>query len=293
MMSLRISYILCFCCIVVMLDGAMAQLPETDIWLFQIEKQEKESVCKNGINITNRPGYDNQPAFSPDNKTVLYSSVRADKQADIYGYRIGSKKTNRLTNTPESEYSPTITPDGLMFSVVVVEVDSAQRIQCYSLDGHRRCYTVSPEDSVGYHTWYNADSILYYKLTEPHSLHIQNIRTGNDVKICNKPCRAFKTIPGTHYFIYGVKDTAGVVYRKYDPVLKKSMDYARAATQSEDFIWNAEWGLVRSEGSALLRYDERQALWIPLFDFSTQGIQKITRFMFDSKNKQLVLVSNK
>ena len=288
MMRLR-SIVFCF----LLVGSAFGQLPETDVWLFRIEKQEKGCVYKDGLNITNRPGYDNQPCFTPDDRQVLYASVREDKQSDIYCYQIGSKKTVRLINTRESEYSPTITPDGKLFSVVVVEADSAQRIQCYSIDGHRRCYTVMTDDSVGYHTWYNADSMLYYKLTEPHSLHIQNLQNGQDVKLCDKPCRAFKIIPGSHEFIYGVKDSTSVIYRRYDPTLKKSRDYASAKTQAEDFIWNTQWGLIRSEGSVLLRYDEKQENWLTLFDFSALGIRKITRFMFDSKNKQLVLVSNK
>src|SRR5580765_3915779 len=36
------------------------------------------------INITNNPGYDNQPFFLPDSSAVLFSSRRDGQQNDIY-----------------------------------------------------------------------------------------------------------------------------------------------------------------------------------------------------------------
>ena len=40
------------------------------------------------INISNSPGYDNQPSFLPDSSAVLFSSNRDGKQTDIYRYDI-------------------------------------------------------------------------------------------------------------------------------------------------------------------------------------------------------------
>ena len=42
------------------------------------------------VNITNRSGYDNQPSFSKDEKSIYFTSIRNDKQADIYLYNIKS-----------------------------------------------------------------------------------------------------------------------------------------------------------------------------------------------------------
>src|SRR5215813_5792800 len=40
------------------------------------------------VNITNNPGYDNQPFFLPDSSGLLFSSNRDGKQNDIYRYDI-------------------------------------------------------------------------------------------------------------------------------------------------------------------------------------------------------------
>jgi dipeptidyl aminopeptidase/acylaminoacyl peptidase len=86
------------------------------IAIFVIDK-EGVSVGK-PINITNNPGYDNQPFFLPDSSGVLFSSRRDGQQNDIYRYDIGKKTVTQLTHTPENEYSPTVTPDGKTFSTV-------------------------------------------------------------------------------------------------------------------------------------------------------------------------------
>src|SRR3989442_341427 len=60
--------------------------------------------------VTDFAGYNNQPFFMPDGRSLLYTSIR-NKQADIYRYDLNTGATTQVTNTPESEYSPTLMPD--------------------------------------------------------------------------------------------------------------------------------------------------------------------------------------
>jgi hypothetical protein len=268
------------------------QLPETDIWLFKIEKKENKYSYSNPLNINNRKGYDNQPAFTSDGKSIYYVSIDNDKQADIYKYDISKKLSVNITRSEVSEYSPTVLPLDLGFSAVVVEKDSTQRVWRFNLDGTFNSIVHEGTDSIGYHTWLNKDTLLYYKLTNPHSLRALNLKTNDDVWICNNPCRAFKKIGNTSQFIYAIKDSAFVEFRIYNPSLRESKIYTTYPSANEDFIWHSELGLLKSEGSDLMRYNEQNKSWEVLFSFSDLGIKKITRFMFDSKTKQLALVSN-
>src|SRR6476660_844793 len=105
--------------------------PATEIYLAPFVEGEKKvtqigiiTIERSGmsvgtaVNITNNPGYDNQPCFLPDSSGVLFSSNRDGKQNDIYRYDIATKAVTQLTHTPENEYSPTIMPDGKTFSTV-------------------------------------------------------------------------------------------------------------------------------------------------------------------------------
>src|ERR1041385_7878051 len=105
--------------IVLGLSEMAAQLPDTDLWLFKIKTEDKKLILGDGKNITSRKGYDSQPSFTPDNKGILYVSIREDKQADVYRYDLGKEQSFQVTKTKESEYSPNYTPDCKSISCVV------------------------------------------------------------------------------------------------------------------------------------------------------------------------------
>ncbi|HEV2765048.1 MAG TPA: hypothetical protein VGV38_18850, partial [Pyrinomonadaceae bacterium] len=103
--------------------------PSTDIFL--VEVVSRGSLWRFGRprNVTAREGYDNQPHFEPGGGALLYTSIREDRQADIYRFdvRPGGAQT-RVTATREDEYSPTPMPGGRFISVVRVEADKTQRL---------------------------------------------------------------------------------------------------------------------------------------------------------------------
>jgi hypothetical protein len=280
-----------------------AQMPETDIWLYEIKKTPSGIILHKGLNITNRPGYDNQPHFSPDNKQLYFVSVKEDKQADVYSYNIGNKKTLQLTHTPESEYSPTVSPDRKSLVCVVVLSDSSQIILPLDIKtGYASVYPdhktkfedkqISAFDSVGYFSFLNSDTVLYYKLTGIHSLRAHSISKGSDVLIAENITRSFRPAMKNNFF-YVVKGEKSNVIRLYDIYLKKSEEYAVAKAENEDFIWDKSLGLIKSDGSKLMRYNAELKTWIELGDFSAAGISRITRFTISPNGRFLALVSNK
>src|SRR5215471_16067287 len=93
--------------------------PPNDILVVDLTAHGGEIRLGAPRRITEWIGYNNQPSFLPDGDSLLYTSIR-DKQADIYRYDLKSRKTTQVTDTAESEFSPTITPDGNYFSVVRV-----------------------------------------------------------------------------------------------------------------------------------------------------------------------------
>src|ERR1051326_3706045 len=97
--------------LIILSVSAKGQLPDTDIFLASIKKSKDGKMAfSKPKNITNRKGYDNQPYFTPDGKSILYVSVQDEKQqADIYSYNLNSHKSIPVTKTEESEYSPNLT----------------------------------------------------------------------------------------------------------------------------------------------------------------------------------------
>jgi len=268
-----------------------SQLPNTDLWLLKIEKDNQGQLgLTNPLNATNRYGYDNQPSFSDDGKKIYYVSIREDKQADIYTYDLGSKKNISFTKTRISEYSPTLTDAGKSIASVVVEADSAQRIHFINTIsglGEKKLDL----DSVGYFMLLNSDTVIYYKLTQPHSLRYYVKSTHEDKWLADAPIRTFRAL-NRHSFIYGIKDSLKVTFYVYNFLLHKATRFAEYPSPGEDIAWHPTYGLVKSEENKLLHFNSEKQVWILLFDLSTFPIKKITRFAFDPKNKYLVVVDN-
>ena len=274
-----------------------SQMPETDIWVVNLIKKEGKYSFEKPLNFTNRKGYDNQPSFSFDGKEIYYVSNKDSNQTDVFVYNLKNKTTQLVCQSQESEYSPTLRCDKKFLTCVTVLKDSSQKLLNYDIENKMPATEISDKinnpDSVGYFTWLNKDTVLYYKLTNPHSLRAWNIHTHKDVWICDNPTRAFKKYGNSSQFIYGLKkDSSSVEFRIYNPTLKESKVYASYPSLNEDFVWNDELGLIKSENAELLCYHQSSKTWQVLFSFSQLGIKKITRFVFDTKNKRLAIVSH-
>jgi Tol biopolymer transport system component len=137
--------------------------PSSHIFLAEIRIEKGELKFGQPVKITTNAGYNNQPSFLPDGQAILYTSIR-DKQADIYRYDVGSGATNQVTNTPESEYSPTLMPDGKNISVVRVEADGTQRLWKFPLAGGPPSLILENVKPVGYHWWIDKNTLALFIL---------------------------------------------------------------------------------------------------------------------------------
>src|SRR5829696_7789950 len=187
--------------------GAGAQgAPDTDVWLAPLSRIGDSLVVGAPRNVTRRPGYDNQPSFTPDSRAILYTAV-VDGQAEIFRYDLASGASTRLTSTPESEYSPTVTPDGKWFSVVRVEKDSTQRLWKFPLAGGEPVLVLPGVKPVGYHTWIDDSTLVLFVLGRPATLQLADVHTGVARAIARDVGRSIQRVPGARAFTYVQRDS--------------------------------------------------------------------------------------
>ncbi len=139
-----------------------AGVPDTDIFLLSVKNLDAAPDPANLRNLTARPGYDNQPAFVPGEQALLFSSVRDGKQADIFKYQFGQEVLQQLTDTDESEYSPTPFGTAGRFSVVRVEQDGSQRVWSFNAAGRDPRLLLPQWSNVGYHDWIDDRRVLAF-----------------------------------------------------------------------------------------------------------------------------------
>src|SRR5262249_864272 len=148
-----------------------------------LSMKDGKPVLGEPVNITKRAGYDNQPYFIPSGKELFYTSIRKDEQADIYKYDLTKKSEIPFTNTPESEYSPTLTPDKRFISVVRGEADKKQHLWRFPLSGGKPEILIPSVEPVGYHCWLSSNTVALFVLGEPPTLQIVNLSGGKPAVI--------------------------------------------------------------------------------------------------------------
>jgi len=276
------------------LQAAAAPLA-TDIYLADLRVAQGRVSIGAPVNVTARPGYDNQPSFLPDGRAFLYTSVREDSQADIYRYDIDQKTSVRLTTTRESEYSPTPLPDGTGFSVVRVEADSTQRLWAFDLDGSRPRLVLDSIKPVGYHAWADARTLVLFVLGSPATLQIVDAASpsGRGEVIARDIGRSLQPVPGHPSVSFVQRDSAaGPWLDELDVRTHRISQLVKAPAGADFFVWTRAGIVLTASGTKLLQWDPRRGSeWEEVADFAAAGLTIITRPPVSQKGDRLAIVA--
>jgi dipeptidyl aminopeptidase/acylaminoacyl peptidase len=283
--------------IVAGLVGAAALLPaqqappSTDIFLAPLSVENGRPVIGTPVNVTNRPGYDNQPSFTPDGHAFLFTATHEDGQSDIYRYDLVTKQITRVTTTPESEYSATVMPGGQRFSVVRVEADSTQRLWSFALDGSDPKLLLETVKPVGYYAWIDAENLALFILGKPNALVHANTRTGQADTLSRDIGRSLQPLPsgGGFSFVAHVDSISSVRVVQW-PANSRRAEVA-LPKGGEDFAWLTRDVLLASSGSRLFYWQRGAQAVAEAADLSDAGLSNITRLAVSPDRKWLAIVA--
>lgn len=267
------------------------QPPSTDIFLAPLSIENGRPVIGAPFNVTNRPGYDNQPSFTPDGQAFLFTSTHDDGQSDIYRYDLASKQITRITTTPESEYSATVMPGGQRFSVVRVESDSTQRLWSFALDGSDPKLLLETVKPVGYYAWIDANNVALFVLGKPNALVHADIRTGQADTLSRDIGRSLQPLPsgGGFSFVAHVDSVSSVRVVQW-PANSRRAEVA-LPRGGEDFAWVTRDLLLASSGSKIFYWRRGAHAMVDAADFSEAGLGSITRLAVSPDRKWLAIVA--
>lgn len=310
---------------------AAAQAPNTDVYLAPIERIGDSIVVGTPVNVTRRPGYDNQPSFTLDSRSILYVA-QADGQTDIWRYDIALRRSRRLTRTPESEYSPTPIPGERRFSAVRVERDSTQRLWSFNMAGTDARLLLRDLKPVGYHGWLDSRRLVAYVLGTPSTLHLINRDGSGDTIIARDVGRAIQPLPqgSNALFTFTQRDSAGrhriFVYRgatvttRYgrtvvtlrrdgvdamasntgitvdSAVKSREPPYELVASPADNEFHTRtpDNVLVSASASKLIRWNATlgaASAWLPVADLGQYGLRNVSRLAFSPDGNWLAFVA--
>jgi WD40 repeat protein len=272
--------------------AAAQQPPGTDVYLLDLSVRGGRMQLGKALNITDRDGYDNQPSFTADGRSVLYTSIREDGQADIYRYDIARRQTVRVTRTAESEYSPTLTPDRRGISVVRVEPDSTQRLWRFGLDGGEGELLLPDVRPVGYHAWADGNTVALFVLGSPATLQFADLRTGQSTVVAENIGRSLHRVPGRAAISFLRKTAEGERWiEEIDVASRTVRPLVRPLDPGEDYAWTPDGKLLMGQGSKLFLWDRSTGgEWREIADLEGAGIREITRIAVSPKGDRIALV---
>ena len=269
--------------------------PNTEVFLAPITLNGDKVQVGRAVNITSRPGYDNQPSFTPDGAAVLYTSTREDAQADIYRYDRKSNRITRLTTSaPESEYSATVMPGGKRFSVIRVERDSTQRLWSFDLEGRDPRVVLDSLKPVGYHTWIDAATVVTYVLGRPNTLYVVDVKSGSTSLVAHDVGRSLARVPGQRAFTFlqSADSAWWLTLATVPPTGDVTSDRLTRMPQGADYVvWTRDGTAITASGTKLLTWRKGATSWTEAADLSSQGVVHITRLALSPDERTLAFVA--
>jgi WD40 repeat protein len=265
--------------------------PASDIFIIDVISHNGRTRLGQPVKINTSVGYNNQPSFTADGQSILYTSIR-DKQADIYRYDLRGGTTTQITKTPESEYSPTLMPDRQSISVVRVEADGTQRLWKFPLAGGAPSLILEKIKPVGYHLWIDDHTLALFILGKPNTLQIADTRTEKAEIIAENPGRILRRIPHENKFsfVHKVSDQNWLI-ESFDLRAKALTTIIQTFPGVEDYAWTPAGDLLMANGAKLFLRTKSDWAWQQVADFSNAGLKTITRIAVSPKGDRIAFVA--
>ena len=276
--------------------NAQARSTGTDVWIVPMKQTGIAVSFGDPRNVTDRPGYDNQPSFTLKGDAVFYTATDEKGKTDAWRFTLPDGKPERVTSYPMNVYSPTQTPDGKWFSVIGVEPDSTQRLWKIPLDGKGTPSKVNDNLKIGYHVWTGDHSLVVYVLGSggrggtPSTLQIIDDHNGRAEIVATNVGRALQKIPGRDAVSFQqlVRDSLPWIV-DLDLRTKQKRELVQAPKGADYHVWAPNGALLTAAASAIFRYTDDG--WAPVADFAKFGVKNISRIAVSPRGNWLAFVA--
>lgn len=278
--------------LLILLLGATPSFAQTnpEVFLGDLKVTNQGLSVTNLQNISNNPGYDNQPSFLADNSGVLIASTR-DAQTDIALYDIKSKQLHYLFETPSfSEYSPVQMPDRRDISFIILAEDGTQQFW-KSSPGKKKPDVIESDDVIGYYAWFDNDSYLCFVLpteNKPTTLQFHNRATGEKKELGENPGRSIHKIPGKDALSFLNKNHTPWLIQAYYPKTDSLSEITNVPFQMEDMAWTPSGSIVMGNGNTLSIWTDGKGWSKEMLVFEKDGT--ISRLAVSPDGKKIAIV---
>lgn len=278
--------------------------PRTDVYVAPLSTTDGRLMMGKPENISASPGYDNQPFFTPDGEALLLTSARGSTnsacgspQTDIYRYDLNARVLTQVTDTPECEYSPTVTPDRGI-STIRVEADGTQRLWRFDSSGKNPSLVLADIKPVGYHAWLDDRTVALFVLGKPATLQVANTSTGKGEIVARNIGQSILRMPGGGIsFVQqagtgaeGTLTVTGLTVENGKPSVEPLTAVVPGASQAH-LAWTPDGTLLMAHDGRLHAWRAGTSSWQPIADLTVLGLANVTRLAVSPKGDRIAIVA--
>ncbi|WP_299334517.1 nuclear transport factor 2 family protein [uncultured Psychroserpens sp.] len=264
----------------------------TEVFLFDIETQGSKIDVKNGKNLSNNEGYDNQPTFLND-RYILFASTR-NNQTDIAKYDMRYDSKSWLNFSEGGEYTPLKIPNKNAVSAVRLDPDGKQRLYTYNMSNGESSELIE-DIVVAYYTWYDEQTVVSAVIEDDNlNLYVSNLEEGRSRKYQLNVGRSFHKIPGSNLVSYISKENENKwQIKSLNPISGTTKVIANTMEGVEDICWLNSKTILCGKDNILYKLTlQKDNNWKQVADLSSSGITKITRLATNPESDKLLIAGD-
>lgn len=275
------------------------ELPECDIFLFELGGNNQSPKIKLVGNITDRPGYDNQPWFTPNSQSVLYTANGKPDRTDVFEYFIEEAETRQVTDSINQEYSPQISPDNQTLSYVTDGATANQSVWSMKRDGSQESWLMQhlgEREPVGYYSWNHANGyILFWSRYGFNIRLIHQDRRVSHYVAGNTPPASPWIIPNTEKFSFVHQQANGQIWiKELEPESRAIRPLVMIQGTNNNYGWAPDQSIYIIQQDELFRWngyaDDAKQSWESVATLDAFGIQNATRINVSPDGTKLAIV---
>ena len=273
--------------------AAAAQINETEVWVGDLSIRDGQLAVSNLRNVSDmHPGYDNQPAFFPDGKSLVYSSQVMELEDSGLGVhaQLVDLTTGAVTSLTNAKgFSPTPTTDGKQLMVL-----RQGRVFLHDLTG-KELRPLTDTDTAGYYTPFDDRQWALFMNDKDRRIVIYDPKT----KKMDTMATGASTAP---YRIPHPKDRAVTfVAQENNQRVLRRLDLKKRTVETVatinfptggQHVWTSRGTLLMASGPTIYEWSPSQpSQWTPVYRAADPDLQQISRIAVSPSGDRIALVS--
>jgi Tol biopolymer transport system component len=237
--------------------------------------------------VTDKTGYVNQPAFTPDS-AGLYFTWRPDGgQSDLWLHDLRDRSEHAVTCTSTEEYVATPLPDGRL-TAIRVEADLTKHLVI--LAPHEKVLFPAVAN-LGAYRWVDDHTVALMTAAPDGTttLALGDVATGNVERIAEHVGGAIAVLPGQRAISY--VDTSGerMTLRRADLATRATTELLELPDGADTVAWLEDGSALAGNGTKLVRATIGDA-WKDFADLTGALAGPITRVVVSPDHRRLAIV---